>query len=147
MRQALKFVHTFASCGLIGGLLAYAVLLTYAPQDTPARYADLRLSITHLCNYILLPSLALALISGLLSIAVHTPFQEKRWAWVKALLGLSMFEATLGIIGSKADYAAKVAAKIASGEAEIGALKTALASEWTSLAVPNGSPRICSGLA
>ena len=33
--------------------------------------------------------------------------------WVKALLGLSMFEATLGIIGSKANYAAGIARKMA----------------------------------
>ena len=43
-------------------------------------------------------SLAIALMSGLLSMVVHPPFQEMRWAWLKALLGLAMFEATLGAI-------------------------------------------------
>lgn len=129
----MKFLHTLATCGLIGGLLVYGLLLIYAPQDTPQRYADLRHSISLLASYILLPSLALALVTGLLSMVVHRPFQEKRWVWVKALLGIGMFEATLAVIGSKADYAAKISAKIASGEADAALLQTALASEWSSL--------------
>ena len=133
LKQTLKFLHTLASCGLIGGLTVYWVLLVYAPQDTPARYADLRQSITLLSNRILLPSLAICLVTGLLSMAVHRPFQEKRWVWVKALLGIGMFEATLGVIGSKADYAAKISAKIAAGEADGALLKSALATEWSSL--------------
>ncbi len=123
MRKALKFFHTLASCGLIGALLGYMLVLVYAPHDTPAKFADMRQTIGVLCNYLLLPSLGIALITGLLSMAVHRPFQEKRWAWMKALLGLSMFESTLAIIQSKANYAAVVAAKMASGEVGVGALK------------------------
>lgn len=133
MRQLLKFLHTLATCGLIGGLLVYGVLLVYAAQDTPARYADMRHAVALIANYILLPSLALCLVTGLLSMAVHRPYQEKRWVWLKAALGIGMFEATLGI-GSKADYAAKVSAKIAAGEADALLLKTALATEWSSIA-------------
>ncbi len=133
LRKTMKFLHTVSSAGLIGGLFAYGVLLVYAPQDTLARYADMRQSIVHVSNYVLVPSLAIALVTGLLSMAVHPPFQEKRWAWIKALLGIGMFEATLGIIGSKADYAAKISLKIASGEAEADVLKSALSTEWSSL--------------
>lgn len=134
MRQLLKFLHTLASCGLIGGFVVYGVLLVYAAQDTPARYADLRHAVSLIANYILLPSLAVCLVTGLLSMAVHRPFQEKRWVWLKAALGIGMFEATLGIIGSKADYAAKISAKIAAGEADAALLKAALATEWQSIA-------------
>ncbi len=35
MRKALKFLHSVASCGLIGSLACYALLLVYAPQETP----------------------------------------------------------------------------------------------------------------
>ena len=66
MRKALKFLHTFASCGLIGALLGYSIVLIYAPQDTPRAYAEARQTITAFCNYLLLPSLAVALITGLL---------------------------------------------------------------------------------
>ncbi len=133
MRKTLKFFHTLASCGLIGALLGYMIVLTNAPQDTAGTYADTRQTISALCNYVLLPSLGIALVTGLLSMAVHRPFQEMRWVWFKAFLGLSMFEATLGIIQSKASYAATISVKIAAGEANADLLKTALATEWYSI--------------
>lgn len=133
MRKALKFFHTFASCGLIGALLGYIIILFYAPQDTARSYAEARQTISAICNYLLLPSLAIALVTGLLSMAAHQPFQDQRWVWVKALLGLSMFEATLAIIQSKATTAAAVAADIAAGAAPPGALDAALSTEWQSL--------------
>ncbi|MBR2534736.1 MAG: DUF2269 family protein [Hyphomicrobium sp.] len=134
MRKTLKFFHTAAACGLVGALLGYAVLLAYAPQQTAHQYADMRQTVDVLCNIVLLPSLAVALISGLLSMAVHTPFQEMRWVWIKALLGLGMFESTLAVIQSKAHTAAKISANIAAGEAPSGALDAALSTEWSSLA-------------
>jgi hypothetical protein len=134
MRKTLKTFHTLASCGLIGALLGYIVVLLAAPQDTMAAYANARAAIAALCNYLLLPSLAVCLVSGLLSMAAHHPFQEQRWAWMKALLGIGMFEATLGIIQAKAAYAATVSARIAAGEAGPDALSEALANEWGSLA-------------
>jgi fructose-specific phosphotransferase system IIC component len=88
MRKSLKILHTLAACGMVGAVLAYMVLLLAAPQDTATAYAELRQSIAALCDYLLLPSLALVLVSGLLSMAVHRPFLDKRWAWLKAALGL-----------------------------------------------------------
>jgi Predicted integral membrane protein (DUF2269) len=133
MRKALKFLHTLASCGLIGALAGYMIILIKAPHDTAATYADMRQTIGALCNYLLLPSLAVALVTGLLSMAAHRPFQEKRWVWVKALLGLSMFESTLAIIQAKANYAAKISLEIARGETEANVLTSALSTEWSSL--------------
>jgi Predicted integral membrane protein (DUF2269) len=133
MRKALKFLHTLASCGLIGALLGYMIVLVKAPQDSLNTYADVRQTIAALCNYLLLPSLAIALVTGLLSMAAHRPFQEKRWVWVKALLGLSMFESTLAIIQAKANFAATVSAEIVQGTGTASELKIALASEWNSL--------------
>jgi hypothetical protein len=109
------------------------IVLIKAPHETASTYADVRQTISALCNYLLLPSLAVALVTGLLSMAVHRPFQDQRWVWIKAVLGLSMFESTLAVIQSKANYAAAVSAKIAAGEAAAGALATALATEWTTL--------------
>lgn len=133
MRKATKILHTLASCGLIGALMGYIVILLAAPQDTAAAYSNARASIAALCNYLLLPSLAIALMSGLLSMVVHPPFRETRWAWLKALLGLSTFEATLGVIGSKASSAASISAKIAAGEPQQKALADAIAMEWGAL--------------
>jgi len=133
MRKTLKFFHTLASCGIIGALAGYTILLTLGPQDTPAAYADMRQTISLLCDWLLVPSLAIALVSGLLSMAVHRPFQERRWVWAKALLGLSMFEATLAIVGSKANFAASMSAQLAAGEGDAERLQTALAYEWYTL--------------
>ena len=133
MRKTLKLFHTLASCGLIGALVGYMIVLVNAPQETASKYADMRHTISALCNFVLLPSLGIALVTGLLSMAVHRPFQDMRWAWIKALLGLSMFEATLAIIQSKANYAASVSAKIAAGEASADALASGLSTEWSSL--------------
>jgi hypothetical protein len=133
MRKALKFLHTLSACGIIGALLAYMALLLKAPQGSPAQYADMRVSIDAICDYLLMPSLGIALISGLLSMAVHKPFQDLMWVWIKALLGISMFEATLAIVNAKAEYAAKLAAEIAAGADKADALAKGLANEWTTL--------------
>lgn len=133
MRQTLKFLHTLASSGLIGALACYIVVLLCAPSGTQQTYADMRQTISAISNYLLLPSLFVALVTGLLSMAVHRPFQEKRWVWIKALLGIGMFEATLAIIQSKATTAAVVARKIADGTEPPGALDAALSTEWSSL--------------
>lgn len=135
MRKTVKLFHTLSSCGLIGTLAGYMIVLVFARQELAADYAAMRHTISMLCNYLLLPSLAVALVTGLLSMAVHTPFQERRWAWMKALLGLSTFEATLGIVQSKANTATSLAEKIAAGRPEADALAAAIGNEWMALGV------------
>jgi uncharacterized membrane protein len=135
MRKATKILHTLASAGMVGAVLGYIVILLAAPQDTPAAYANARAAIAALCDYLLLPSLAIALMSGLLAMVVHQPFQEQRWVWLKALLGLSLFEATLGIIQAKAGDAADLSARIAAGATDQQALLSeAIRHEWGTLA-------------
>ena len=133
MRKFVKFLHTFASCGLIGALLGYLVVLIIAPQATAQAYADKRLIIQGISQYILLPSLGISLVSGLISMMVHRPFQELRWVWAKAILGLSMFEATLAVIQAKASSAAEEATKLASGAGDPAALASMIANEWLTL--------------
>ena len=133
MRRAIKFLHTVASGGMIGAFLCYLVILAFAPQGSPQALADLRQTISALCNYLLLPSLALALVSGLLSMAVHKPFLEHRWVWAKAVVGLSLFEATLAVIHAKAAAANEEAAKIAAGNGDAAALASIVTNEWATL--------------
>ena len=133
MRKTSKVLHTISACGLIGGLGCYMILLAAAPQDTPMAYAELRQSIAAISNYLLLPSLAIALITGLFSMAVHQPFLNMGWAWLKAAMGILMFKGVLTIIGAKADYAAAVSQKIAEGQAVPDVLAAALVYEWYAL--------------
>lgn len=132
-RKTLKILHTISACGLTGGLICYMVLLVLAPQDSPAAYANLREAIAIISTWLLLPSLAIALVSGMLSMAFHHPFQEKRWVWLKAAMGILMFKGVLTVIGAKADHGAALARQIAEGRNQTAALEEALAFEWSML--------------
>ena len=132
-KMTLKVLHTLAACGLIGGLGAYMLMLVLAPQETAADYADLRETIKAISDYLLLPSLALALVTGLLAMVVHYPFQERGWAWIKAASGILMFKGILTIVSAKAGHAAEMSRKIAEGAAPPDALKGLVDLEWGTL--------------
>jgi hypothetical protein len=134
MRKALKFLHTLGSCGLIGGLLAYIVLIATTPADPAQAYAAMRTNVSAICLYVLLPSLGVTLVSGLLSISAHRPFQELRWVWVKALFGIAVFKATTTIQSTAASIAT-LAGRAATGQPDAEALAAALTREWQLLAL------------
>jgi hypothetical protein len=136
MRQGMKFLHTLSSCGLLGALVAYTLVLWKAPQASVTQYADMREVISLICRFVLVPSLGISLVTGLLAMLVHRTYQQKRWAWAKAVLGLSMFESTLAVTQSKAVEAAGFAARIAQGGDQTTAkalLAETLTSEWNVL--------------
>ncbi len=134
-RQILKILHTIAACGLIGGVACYMILLVAAPQDTPAAYADLRDSITVICNFVLLPSVAAAILSGLLSMVVHTPFLDKGWVLIKLFLGIPATAAAVAMLSEKAGHAARAARRIAEDGVSPDVLDALLAREWLGLMV------------
>jgi hypothetical protein len=134
MRKALKFVHSLASCGMIGALLGYLILLSYGPQETASQYAHTRQVISALCTYMLVPSLGIVLVSGMLAMLAHKPYQQKRWVWAKAATAILLLEATLGLVQAKADYAADLALKVARGEAQAAELAASLGPEWNAVA-------------
>lgn len=130
MRLLLKFLHEISGIGVIGSLAAYLVLVATANPDSVNEYAAVRHGIAMLCKWVLLPSLALVLISGLLAIAVTRPFMEARWVWVKALLGISMFEGTLGAVAANAQRGAELAAKAAAGQGNPQLMAELMRGEW-----------------
>ncbi|MEL6388358.1 MAG: DUF2269 family protein [Pseudomonadota bacterium] len=132
-RKTVKILHTVAAAGLIGGLGSYMILLAVGTPSDLGGYASLRQSISAISDYVLLPSLFVGLVSGLLSMVVHTPFLDRGWVWIKALLGILMFKGVLTIVNAKANYAASMSAKIAAGEAPAGALDELLVLEWWTL--------------
>ena len=133
MRQTIKFLHTFSSCGLVGGLAIYMLVLLKGPQANAAQFADMRATIVVICDFVIVPSLGISLVTGLLAMMVHRPYQEKRWAWAKALMGFAMFESTLAITQSKAGMAATLSARALEGANIAEDLAAALSSEWTAL--------------
>jgi hypothetical protein len=101
MRKVMKLLHSLASCGLIGGLLASMVMLL--ANSSHMHTADPNVLVL-LSNYLIFPSLAVVLVTGLLAMVVHPPFQELRWVWLKALLGITVFEAALGVVARAGDH-------------------------------------------
>jgi hypothetical protein len=132
-RRILKILHLLGAIGLTGALASYMILLATAPDDSMADYAIVRSNIKAISGWLLVPSLAIALVSGLLAMAVYSPFQNAGWVWAKAVLGLPMFEGTLATIDSTAQSAAALSAQAAAGEFDPALLSEMLAREWQAL--------------
>lgn len=135
MRIILKILHTLSASGLIGGLAAMMIVLALSPQGSPETYADMRQTLASIARYALMPSLGVALVTGLLAMIVHSPFLDKDWVWIKALLGVSMFEGVLVVIEGRARAAARLAREIAEGGAPTEAFASAIRMEWAALGV------------
>ena len=111
MKRTLKVLHSLGAAGVIGALAAHLLILLAAPGETLEAQAAVRQSVAAIARGLLLPSLAVVLVSGLLAMAVHRPFHEARWVWIKALLGIAMFEGTLGAVEGTARRLAELATK------------------------------------
>ncbi|MBY0566341.1 MAG: hypothetical protein K2P70_03470 [Hyphomonadaceae bacterium] len=131
MRRLLKFLHSVAGSGLLGGAAALAVVLMLTPASIgDAGYASLMIGMSKLAAWVIGPSVVLTVVSGLLAMLVHPPFQDAGWVWVKAATGILVLLAGLHIIGPLQEAATRAerglqiaadAAQTARGfEAEIG---------------------------
>ncbi len=109
-RRGLKALHEIAAIGVGGGLVACLVIGVTANAALPVEFAAARQSVAAIARYVLVPSLAGVLVTGMLAIAATRAFHDAGWAWVKALLGLSVFEATLVTVGASVRQAELAAA-------------------------------------
>lgn len=143
MRRVLKALHEIGSAGIIGAIVAQIILVAKSAAShasgtaaAATEYAVVRRCIHEVSQYLLLPSLAIVLTTGLLAMAIHAPFHNAGWAWLKALFGVTMLEGTLGAIQGTARDAASLSQKIAAGdttgEVALG-LRDALRHEWGGL--------------
>lgn len=132
-RRILKILHLLAATGLTGALAAHMLLLANASTGSLVEYAVLRSNIATITSWLLVPSLVVALVTGLFSMAVHYPFQKALWVWLKAAFGLPMFEGTLITIDGTAQQAAALAQRAAAGDADPALVQELVAREWNSL--------------
>ena len=111
-RRSLKALHELGAIGVGGGLAACLVINWMAPGMAAADFVAARQLVAGIARFVLMPSLTVVLVSGLLAIAATPGFHGAGWAWLKALSGLSVFEATLITVGAsreQADLAATAA--------------------------------------
>ena len=139
MRRLLKFLHSVGAIGLMGGMACLLVLHEFMPApDALAEYARLRAAMGGIATWILFPSLALALVAGLLAIAANPAFHNAGWAWAKLATGVLVFEWSLVAIIGPIQEEAELSAHALATRADV-LLGASLASErgslWVMLAV------------
>jgi hypothetical protein len=133
--KILKTLHEIGAIGTMGSFAAAIVLLATAPQGSPVAYAAVLQGIASISRWLLIPSLAIVLLSGLLSIAANAAYKNAAWAWVKALLGIGTFEGTLLTVGASARRAAELSALAVSGQPDASQFEQVLHTEWGGLCV------------
>jgi len=133
LRVIIKVLHEIGAVGVLGSFACCIVLLMSAPRHAPAGFAAACQGIAAIAHWLLVPALALTVISGLLAIAATGAYIDAGWAWIKALLGLSMFEGTLLTVASSARHAAELSAMAASGHPDAAQLDQMLRTEWGGL--------------
>ena len=129
----LKALHELGAVGVMGSFAACLVLVATAPSQPPAAYAAVRHGSAAIAQWLLVPSLGLVLVSGLLALAINKAYHDAGWAWLKALLGIGMFEGTLLTVGASARRAADLSAMAASGAPDPAQLAEVLRTEWGGL--------------
>ena len=109
LRLGAKAVHDIAAIGFGGGIAACLVINSVANRASASEFASARQAFAAIAQYVLIPSMAVVVVSGLIAMAATRGYQDAGWAWVKAILGLSVFLATVRVVGSdskQADLAA-----------------------------------------
>ncbi len=133
VRRTLKLLHEVGAVGVMGSIAASIVLLLTAPKESLVGYAAVQQGIAAIAKWLLVPSLAIVLVSGMLAIAATEAYKNAAWAWVKALLGISVFEGTLLTVSANARQAAELSAQAAVGQGDAAQLAQALHTEWGGL--------------
>lgn len=127
----MKFLHSASSIGLTGGLATYMLVLWAGPEvSSLSEYSSMRESLAMVAKWLLVPSMMVVLVSGLWAMAIHYPFHEAPWVWLKALSGILVFEATLGSIDAPSQAAATAALSAVNGEIDAARLAELVRDEW-----------------
>ncbi|KGE04411.1 hypothetical protein [Pseudohaliea rubra] len=134
MRKTLKFLHTLGAIGYAGAAAALLVLHAQlpAPEDLE-RFAALRMAMGAVAQLILLPSIAVVLVSGLLAMAFNPAFHNAGWVWLKLIFGVLVFEGTLVSVQAPMERAALQAEAALAGDVPVAELLAPLGPEWGSL--------------
>lgn len=134
MRKFLKILHTLGSIGFCGALAALLVIHASLPSpEDLERFATLRITMGTVARWMLLPSMALVVVSGLFAIAANPAFHSAGWVWIKLLSGILVFEGTLVSVQGPMERGARDARAGLAGELDAATLAAPLGAEWGSL--------------
>ncbi len=100
LRLGAKAVHDIASIGFGGALAACLVINLTANPASSVDFAASRQMFSAIAQYVLIPSMAVVVVSGLIAMMATRGHQDAGWAWVKAVLGISVFVATVRLVGA-----------------------------------------------
>ena len=124
VRLGAKALHDIASISFGGGLVACLVINLVANRASSAEFAAARQVFTAIAQYVLIPSMAVVVVSGLIAMAATRGYQDAGWAWVKAVLGISVFVATVRVVGGGNSHA-----ELAAAATDPGVIEAMLRSE------------------
>lgn len=132
----IKFGHSAGAIGTLGAIAALLILHATMPpiaRDGGTFYLQQRDVMDAIARWMLLPSMALTLVSGLGSMAVVRVFQNAGWAWLKLGTGVLMFEGTLLGVQGPIQREAILARRVVDAGAELSTLGLRLDAEYASL--------------
>lgn len=110
LRLGAKTVHDIASIGFGGALAACLVINLTANVSATMQFTAARQVFAAIAQYLLLPAMAVVVVSGLIALAATRGYRDAGWAWLKAFLGMSVFVSTLMIVGSAGEHGELAAA-------------------------------------
>ena len=116
---------------MAGGIAAFMFLLATGPEPgaTP-EYLALREGLYAISRSLVLPSMALLFLSGVLSMAVHFPFQNALWVWLKLGAGFLIFESMLATLDAPARRAVAATKRALAGEINEPQLVASVTEPW-----------------
>jgi hypothetical protein len=103
------------------------------PPSSLSQYALMRAAMGSVATWVFLPSLALTLVAGLLSIAVNRAFHNAGWAWMKLATGILVFEWGFAAIQGPMQQEAELSARLLADGSDTAALAASLGAEQNSL--------------
>lgn len=131
MRFFLKFLHTMGAIGLMGAMSALIILASLSPEPAAIEtYAMYREIMGKIAQWLLLPSLAIVLLSGLWSMAFTSAYANAGWAWLKLATGILVFKGVLLSIQGPVVKEAELSAQALAGDLDLTALGQRLTEEW-----------------
>jgi len=131
VRRFVKFLHSMGAFGLMGAMAVLIIMLVTIPDTGDlAAYAQHRQTMGKIAEWLLLPSLALVLVSGLWSMAITSAFHNAGWVWIKLASGILVFKGVLLSIQGPAEYEALASAAALDGRLDVASLGQRLGEEW-----------------